>query len=552
MTSIKKEGLYFLALGGAQEIGMNMYIYSYNGRFIVVDCGYGFLNDNYPGMDVCFADMSFVKEHKDFFDGVFITHAHEDHFGAISQLCQIIDCPVYSTNFTIELIKLRLSEYGIDNAKLCKVEAKEKIKLGSFEIGFVELAHSVVETLAITIKTPAGVVVHATDWRFDNEQIDELKTNWQELKRLGDEGVDLFVCDSTNIMVEEPQISESDVRKYLINLIPTLKNTVVVTCFSSNLVRLKSLIMAASHAGRTPVLMGRSLIKNVAIAKEIGYFKNLPTCYEIRQAQDISSENALYICTGAQANYRSALTTIASNQNKYIKVKKGDSVIFSSKIIPGNEEKIADMQEKLISFGATVITNEDGMVHTSGHANKADTKKMYELLRPKILLPVHGDKKFIREHKEFGRSCNINQVVSVNNGEVLQLKDSKATVVDKVFVDVIGLDRMRPVSLNSELVKNRKQIAYNGSVFISVIFDKSWELVDLRISSKDILPADDFAVLRDEIVEQVSNNLPNEVIACKHKESAILDYVRLQVRRRIEKATKIKPVTFIHFYKLHE
>lgn len=549
MNNFNKDGLYFVALGGADEIGMNMYVYANKGKFILVDCGYSFLNDNYPGMDVCFADASFFKQYAQDFEGIFITHAHEDHFGAIAQVLPIFQCPIYATDFAIGLMKNRLKENHINDAELISTNNNRIIKTKSFEVEFVSLVHSVPETAALVIKSGGKTVVHATDWRFDDGAIATLQTDFNSLTQLGNSGVDMFVCDSTNIMVEGKQPSESEVRKYLIELIPSLQKTVVATCFSSNLTRLESLIMAADAAGRTPVLIGRSLIYNVKVAKELGYFNGLPQCIEAREADKIPSDNALYICTGSQANYRSALTFIVDNQSRLVKLGKGDNVIFSSKIIPGNEEKIEEMQEKLIENGVNVITTRDGLVHTSGHGGKEEIKQMYEILKPRIVLPVHGDKKFIREHKRFALECGINEVLSVRNGEVLQLA-AKTKIVGEIPTDVLAVDRTEIISLNSEVIKRRKQIAYNGSVFISVIFDENWKMLAMRVSSKDILEADAFALLRDKIVEDISDNIPEVVVQMKYKEAEILNYIRVQVRRKIEKATEMKPVTFIHFYKL--
>lgn len=551
INKFEKDGLYFIALGGADEIGMNMYVYACNGKFIMVDAGYGFLNDNCPGIDLCFADAGFFANYAEDFEGIFITHAHEDHFGAVAQVWPLLKCPVYASEFTLGLIKNRLREYKLEGqVPLNPVVGHQTIKLQNFAVEFVPVVHSVPETAALVIKTADKTVVHATDWRFDDSAIEILQTDYAGLQSAGDRGVDMFVCDSTNIEVDEKLPSEYEVRECLMKLIPTLSKTVVATCFASNLTRLESLIMAADAAGRTPVLVGRSLLYNVKVAKEIGYFKNTPKCYDIKEAENIPSDNALYICTGSQANYRSALTSIVNNQSKYVKLGKGDTVIFSSKIIPGNEEKISEMQEKLIAQGVNVITDKDALVHTSGHCSKEEIRHMYELLRPRLVLPVHGDKKFIREHKRFAAECGINEVMSMQNGDVLLLKDGKAKIAGSVPTDVLAVDRTEIVSLNSEVVKRRKQIAYNGSVFISVIFGEKWELIALRISSKDILEPDAFAALRDRIVVEVSEALPEVVAGLHYKETAILDYIRVQVRRKIEKATEMKPVTFIHFYKL--
>nr|QIM10505.1 MBL fold hydrolase [uncultured Alphaproteobacteria bacterium] len=551
MSNFDKEGLYFVALGGADEIGMNMYVYACNGKFIMVDAGYGFLNDNYPGMDLCFADASFFANYAEDFEGIFITHAHEDHFGAIAHVWPLIKCPVYATDFTIGLMRNRLKEYHLEQeVDLIAVNNNPVVKLPHFEVEFVSMVHSVPETSALAIRTSQGTVVHATDWRFDDSKITNLQTDYSRLKEIGDAGVDMFVCDSTNVLIDNSQPSEFEVRECLLKLIPSLPNTVVATCFASNVTRLESLIMAADAAGRTPVLLGRSLLYNVRIAKELGYFQNLPKCYDIKDAVDIPADNALYICTGSQANYRSALTSIVNGQSRYLKLGKGDSVIFSSKIIPGNEEKIREMQEKLIASGVNVITDGDALVHTSGHCSKEEIKRMYEILHPRIVLPVHGDKKFIREHKYFADTCGIDEVVSVVNGGSLLITKDKVAAAPDVPTDILAVDRNEIVSLNSEVVKRRKQIAYNGSVFISAIFGEKWELIALRVSSKDIWEPESFSELRDKIVADVSELLPQEVVRLKYKETAILDYIRTQIRRRIEKATDMKPVTFIHFYKL--
>lgn len=549
MNNLKKNGLYFVALGGADEIGMNMYVYACNGKYIMVDAGYGFLNDNYPGVDLCFADAGFFANYAEDFEGIFITHAHEDHFGAIAHVWPLLKCPVYASDFTIGLAQNRLKEYHLDTeVNFVSINQNRVVQTPSFRVEFVSMVHSVPETSALYITSAGGKVFHATDWRLDDSMIKILQTDYSRLQQIGEEGVDMFVCDSTNILVNRKLPSEYEVRQCLMNLIPKLKNTVVATCFASNITRLESLVLAADAAGRTPVLMGRSLLQNVKVAKEIGYFKDLPTCHDFREAEDIPTDNALYICTGSQANYRSALTSIVNNQSK-LKLVAGDNVIFSSKIIPGNEEKISEMQEKLIAAGINVITDTDTLVHTSGHCSKEEIRVLYDILRPRIVLPVHGDKRFIREHKKFAAACGIDEVLSVENGDLL-LIGKKPKIVSKIPTDILAVDRTEIISLGSEVIKRRKQIAYNGSVFISVIFGEKWELIALRVSSKDILEPNAFAVLRDKIVEEVSAQLPEEVKRCNYKETAILDYIRVQIRRKLEKATEMKPVTFIHFYKL--
>ncbi len=387
--------------------------------------------------------------------------------------------------------------------------------------------------------------MHATDWRFDDNKLSMVKTDFEALKRAAQEGIDIFVCDSTNIMVEEPQASEEDVRQNLMKLIPQMQGGVVATCFASNIMRLESLILAARAAGRTPVLVGRSLVTNVKIARECGYLKEFADIHNVEEVEGITSDKALYICTGSQANYRSAMTTIANDENKHIKLGVDDNVIFSSKMIPGNEEKIERLQEKIAAKGANIITEEEYLVHTSGHACKKDLKAMYKLLNPKIVLPVHGDKKFIREHKRFASSCGVKDVFSALNGDVCLYQNGKIELLEQVPADIIGMDRGRSVSLGSELVKNRRRIMFNCSLFISAVISREHHLKSLQISSIDILEENEWYVLQEEILKQVTPLIEQKLSEYSGRNS-LEDFIRGQIRKRIFNATDIKPVTILH------
>ncbi|MBP5353424.1 MAG: ribonuclease J, partial [Alphaproteobacteria bacterium] len=396
MSDFEKKGIYFLPLGGADEIGMNMYVYAVDGKLLIVDAGYGFLED-YPGMEMAYASPDFLDNYRDDIVGLCITHGHEDHMGATAQIWPHLQCPVYAMDFTLGLIKARLAEFKMeDTVPLISVNQNHKIELENFNVEFIPIAHSVPQTCALAIRTEYGNILHATDWRFDDEALSMLATDFDALKRLAAEGVDMLVCDSTNVMIENTPPSEAKVRENLMKLIPTLEGGVLVTCFASNLMRLESLVLAAQAADRTPIIMGRTLGVNIKIAKECGYLLDLPPVHTPEEAKDVPFDKALYICTGSQANYRSAMSIIANGESKYIKLDKKDTVIFSSKMIPGNEGRIERMQEKMAEQGATIITDETELVHTSGHAGRSDLKKMYDLLKPAVVLPVHGDKKFIR------------------------------------------------------------------------------------------------------------------------------------------------------------
>ncbi len=551
MNCFNKEGLYFIALGGAEEVGFNMYAYAVDGKIIVVDCGYGFLNDDFPGIDLGFADASFLEEYQEDIEALFITHAHEDHFGAIAQVWPRLKCPVYAADFTLGHIAHRLREYKLENeVELHSINNSRIVRLQNFEVEYVPVVHSLPDNSVLMIRTKYGNVVHGTDWRFDDGQMSFMPTDAEKLEQLAKEGVDLYIGDSTNLAHDVSGPSEAVIRQSLIELVPKYKNTLVATCFASNIARLESLILAAHAADRTPVIAGMSMIQNINIAKECGYLQNLPPYVEAKQAMDIPLDKMLYICSGSQANYRSGLTRIVNGENKNIVLGQGDAIIFSSQIIPGNEEKIERMQEKLRDAGVEVISSEEYLVHTSGHACKDDIKKMYQILRPRIVLPVHGDKRNIRAQKRFALECGVKEVAQARNGDVMLLKNHEIEKVGEIPTDIIGVDRKQLTSLNSQLIKNRRRIAYNASLYISVVFDPCWNLLDLQISSIDILEEEAFAKLAEEIKADVARTLPTEIVKLNHRAPQIEEYIRAKIRKMVFKATDIKPVTFMHFYKI--
>lgn len=550
LAQFDKEGIYFVALGGAEEVGFNMYAYVVDGRMIVVDCGYGFLNDDFPGIDLGLADASFLENYQDRIEALFITHAHEDHFGAVAHIWPKLQCPIYAAEFTIGHIRRRLAEYKLEElAELHVVERGSKIKLKNFEVEFVPVVHSLPDNAMLMIRTRYGNVVHGTDWRFDDGQMSFMPTDYDRLKEIASEGVDLYVGDSTNMKLEKCGPSESVIRENLLKLVPTFKNTLVATCFASNIARLESLILAAHEADRTPVIAGMSMIQNLNIAKECGYLPNLPTYVEAKQAMDIPLDKMLYICAGSQANYRSGLSRIVNGENKDIKLGQGDAIIFSSQIIPGNEEKIERMQEKLRDAGVEVISAEEYPVHTSGHGCKEEIKEMYKILQPKIVLPVHGDKRNIRAQKRMALECGVKDVIIARNGEIVRVENGQAEITGEVPTDLLGVDRKQITSLSSQLIKNRRRIAYNCSLFISVVFAHDWTLEDLQISSIDILEENAFAALRDEIIAEMRQEIPEMVIKHDYREPQIKEFLSAKIRKKIYKATDIKPVVFLHFFR---
>lgn len=551
VEEFNKEGIYFVALGGAEEVGFNMFAYIVDGKIIVVDAGYGFLRDDFPGMEMGLADASFLETYRDDIEAMFITHGHEDHFGAIGHVLPKLNCPVWANDFTLGHIKARLDEYHLTNfADLHSATQNPVVKLQNFTVEFVSLVHSVPQSSGLIIRTKYGNILHATDWRFDDGRTKILPTDYPALQKLAADGVELYVGDSTNMGEEKREPSEYEVRKNLIALVPTLKNTVVATCFASNIMRLESLILAAEAAGRTAVISGHSLNQNFKIACECGYLKDCPKAFDVKEAKDIPLDKILYICAGSQGDYRSALSRIANGESKEISLNKGDSIIFSSKIIPGNEEKIERMQEKLRDAGVEVISTEDFEVHASGHATPAQILEMYRLLTPKVVIPVHGNKRNIRKQKKLALENGVGDVVIARNGEVVRIWEHHGEIVDEIPTCKLGVDRKQLTPLESQLVKNRKRIAYNCSVFISAVFDKDWKLLDLEISSIDILEEAAFEELKAEIIADIKRDIDKETAKLNGNEKQIKEYLAARIRRQIFKATDIKPVVFMHFFKI--
>lgn len=550
IEGFNEKGIYFVALGGAEEVGYNMFAYICNGKMIVVDAGFGFLRDDYPGMEMGLADTSFLEKYADDIEAIFITHGHEDHYGAIGYLYPKLTCPLYAFDFALGHIQNRLKEYHItDFSRLHSANTSPIVKLNNFEVEFLPITHSCPQSAALVIRTACGTVFHATDWRFDDDKISMTCTNHDALARIAQAGIDIYVGDSTNMADEHLEPSEFEIRQNLLQLVPTLSNTIVATCFASNIMRMESLILAAAAAGRSAIIVGHSLNQNYKIAHDCGYLQNCPAAFDIKDAKDITDDKALYICAGSQGDWRSALSRITNGESKDIVLKSGDNIIFSSKIIPGNEEKIERMQEKLRDMGVNVISSEDYTVHASGHATPKQILEMYQLLKPRVVIPVHGDKRNIRRQRKLALENGVGEVLVVRNGDVVRYFDNHAFIDGEVFSRKLGVDRKQLTPLDSQLIKNRRRIAYNCSVFISCVFDNKWHLQDLQISSVDILEEADFNALRDEIITDIKADIAKEVVKLNFRESQIKEYLAARIRRQIFKKTDIKPVVFMHFYK---
>ncbi len=462
-------GLNFMSIGGCSEIGMNLYAYIYNDQWILVDMGMGF--DNTFGKELLVPSPDELIKNKSKIKALFITHAHEDHIGAIPYLWSMIECPIYATPFAFEMIKEKLdSFYMTKDVPLIKVSKKQKkIKVAPFEVEFIPVAHSIPEACALAITTPEGVVIHSGDWRVDNEPVLGSKTDEDRLKALGDKGVLALICDSTNAFREERSSTEKEVRANLINLVKEHKGRrVLITCFASNLARLESCYLAAKKNNRKFVVIGRSLKRVERVAKASGYFENISTFLDEKSLASLDPKEVVIACTGSQGEISSALTKIAKDKHKLVELQSDDVVIFSSRTIPGNEKPVLEVQNKLVEKGIKIITELDCTIHASGHPSKEELIHLYSLIKPKILIPIHGERVHLHKQAEIAEKTGIKKILIPHDGELISINKTGAKVIKSLPNKVLAVDGTQLIPLDGNIYKSREKLSTDGIVSLCI------------------------------------------------------------------------------------
>jgi ribonuclease J len=536
--------LVFLPLGGSGEIGMNFNAYGYgppdDRKWIVVDCGVLFGRETTsPGVDLIMPDIRFLAEQRDNVIAIIATHAHEDHIGAIPHLWPMLRCPIYATAFTAVLIEGKLEEAGLSGRVHPKrVPLSGKIELGPFMIEFMSITHSIPEPNALAIRTPLGVIVHTGDWKIDPEPLLGELTDQDALKRLGDEGVLALVCDSTNALVAGESGSEARVRESLTNLIGTLKGRVAVTSFASNVARLETIARAAKAHGRQVALVGRAMHKITDAARETGYLKGFPSVIDETEAAQLPPGRVLYLCTGSQGEPRAALARIAENNHPNVSLGKGDAVIFSSRVIPGNDLAIHELHNKLAALGVELLTSEDHFVHVSGHPCRDELAQMYRWTRPQIAVPVHGELRHQSEHARLARSLQVPQAIVPENGQLIRLAPGRASVIDEVPSGRVHMDGRVMIEEGAGLSRNRRALAYAGMIAITLVLDGKGRIATEPSVIIEGIPEPVHAAIRGALDEPIKRHNPKRSDVSDLKES-----VRRAARRAAESAWGKKPVT---------
>lgn len=469
--------LVFLPLGGAGEIGMNLNVYGFGPederQWIIVDLGVTFGDERTPGVDLIMPDPAFIEERRDELLGIVLTHAHEDHIGAVAHLWPRLRCPVYATPFTATLVRAKLLEAGIESeVPMNIVPLGSRFSLGPFDIELVTLTHSIPEPNALAIRTPLGLVLHTGDWKIDPEPLVGDDMDVTRLTEIGNEGVRAIVCDSTNVFSPGTSGSEADVAKSLVEVIRACPNRVAVTTFASNVARLESIAKAAAACDRHVVLVGRAMFRVVAAARDAGYLADVPPFLTEFDAGYIPRDKVLFICTGSQGEPRAALARIVEDTHPNIALSEGDTVIFSSRIIPGNEASIFDLQNRLAERGIRVITEKDHFVHVSGHPCRDELARMYQWIRPEVAVPVHGEARHLAEHAVLARELQVPEAVVLRNGLMVRLAPGPAEVIDEAPAGRLYLDGEVLIEADEGAVQERRKLAFAGSAFVSLVLDR--------------------------------------------------------------------------------
>jgi ribonuclease J len=469
--------LLFVALGGANEIGMNLSLYGCAGDWLILDCGVTFGDDSQPGLDVVMPDPAFIAERRDRLLGIVATHAHEDHIGAIPYLWPQLRCPVWATPFTASLLRAKLVEVGLaDKVKINIVPMSGRFTIGPFDLELVTLTHSIPEPNAVVLRTAAGTILHTGDWKLDPDPLIGEPADEAALRRLGDEGVLAMICDSTNALRPGSSGSEADLRRSLTELVGRYDARVAVACFASNVARLETIAHAAAAHGREVALVGRSLWRMDKAARENGYLADLPSFLTEDEAAYIPRDRIVMICTGSQGEPRSALARIAHDDHPSVELEPGDVVIFSSRIIPGNEKSIGRLQNALARLGIEIVTELDHFVHVSGHPARGELVRMYQMIRPQIAIPVHGEARHLIAHAHLAGECQVPQPLIVENGDMVRLAAAGATIVDEVPVGRLASDGKTLLPLDGAALKDRRRIVFNGGAIATLVIDREGRL----------------------------------------------------------------------------
>jgi ribonuclease J len=543
------EDLSFLPLGGTGEIGMNLNLYRCDGKWLAIDCGIGFGGAAHPEVDVMMPDPSFIAGRRDQLLGLIITHAHEDHLGAVAWLWPQLRCPVYATPFAAAVLRRKLAEVGLLNqVKLHVVQPGGEIVLKPFAIRLIRMSHSIPESQALAIDTPYGTVLHTGDWKLDPTPLLGPPSDEAALAELAKKPVLAMICDSTNAMVEGHSGSEKDVSQVLTALIRDLRGRIAVTCFASNVARMEAIARAGLAAGRSPALVGRSLRNIDAAARECGYLKTLPPFLREDDIDDLPDDNVLILITGSQGEPRSALSRVALDTHPRVALGEGDTVIFSSRVIPGNERAIGAVQDNLVRRGVNVMTDADHAVHVSGHPARDELRRLYRLVKPRYSVPVHGEWRHLTAHAALAEEEGARAIL-MEDGDILNLAPGIVEIVDSAPVGRLVLDENRLIPMQGEVMTARRRLLHNGVLVASFAVDRAGNILgEPKLSAPGLLDAEDPET--DRVALDFSEGLADLPAATRRDDDLLVEAARGALRRAVGKRLKKRPRIDVHLLRV--
>lgn len=537
MTVPGKE-LLFLALGGSGEIGMNANLYGCDGKWIMLDLGVTFGSHDYPGIEIVMPDLEFIEDRKKDLLGIVLTHGHEDHIGAIPYLAADLGVPLYANRFTAGLIAHKLAEEGIEKeVKINVVDIDDSFRIGPFDIRLVPLAHSILEMSAAVIDTPYGRVFHTGDWKLDDEPILGTPATAATLAAIGKEGVDVLVCDSTNAFNAEASGSEGSVRDGLLAAVGAAKGRVVVTTFASNAARLATLGAVAKATGRTLCVAGRSLDRILGVARSVGYLKDFPPTVDFDEAMRLPRNKVMVVATGGQGEPRAALARMAADGHQ-IKLEAGDTVVFSSKQIPGNEVAIGRIMNQLAARDVLTVTEKQAHIHVSGHPGQPELAALYGWLRPKLVLPVHGEIRHMHEQARFALERGVPDALVQENGDLVRLAPGPARIVERVRSGRLILDGDVILPADGETINERRKLSLHGQISVAVVLSAG-QFRGSTIHYRGVPVEDD----RETFLEEMNDAAGQAATGKARDRDALREAIRLGVRRVATDWTGKKPVT---------
>ncbi|KOF22234.1 beta-lactamase [Ensifer adhaerens] len=553
----QEEELVFLPLGGVGEIGMNLGLYGYGKpgqrQWIMVDCGVTFPGPELPGVDLVLADISFLAEERRNLKGIIITHAHEDHYGGLNDLWPGLNVPVYASPFTAGMLEAKRDfEKSRGEIPVTIFKQGDRINVGPFEIEAVGVNHSIPEPMSLIIRTPLGAVVHTGDWKIDLQPSLGPLTDEQRFRKIGDEGVLALVCDSTNALRDGVSPSEQEVSASLTEIISKAEGRVAITTFSSNVGRIRSIAEAADEAGRDVLLLGSSMKRVVAVARDLGLMEGIKPFLAEDEFGYVPRDKVVVILTGSQGEPRAALAKIARDEMRNVAFSAGDTVVFSSRTIPGNEKAINDIKNGLIEQGIHIITDGEALVHVSGHPRRSELQQMYQWVRPQILVPVHGEAAHLTAHAELGLQSGIASVPRLRNGQMLRLAPGPAEVIDTAPHGRIYKDGSLIGDFEEMGIGERRKLSFAGHVSVNVVLDNRYDflgdpdLVAIGLPEFDDEGEDMEDTLYDAVLGAVES-----IPRAKRKDLAMLqEAVRRAVRSTVNQIWGKKPVVTVFVTKV--